>query len=74
MQFWYKADGAGLPTLVDLFDEDVKAFDQKFAAMMLTDRKDKHPVQHKKEGGSASEPRPAIVRLGPLKHRILEEV
>jgi len=23
---WYKADVADLPTLVDLFDEDVKAF------------------------------------------------
>jgi hypothetical protein len=48
LQFWYKADGAGSPTLVDLFDEEGKAFDQKLAAMMLTDRKDKHPVQHKK--------------------------
>jgi hypothetical protein len=29
---WYKADGADLPTLVDLFDEDVKAFNQELAA------------------------------------------
>ncbi len=31
-------------------------------------------MQLKGRFGSASEPRPAIVRLGPLEHRILEEV
>jgi pimeloyl-ACP methyl ester carboxylesterase len=44
---WYKSEGGDKRTLVDLFDEDVKALDRNPAVMTLTDGEDKHPVQVK---------------------------